>query len=616
MELLIRLTSEGILVVSSLINYILREIGWFIIVCLAKFSNGLEKTVTKIYTLNGFFNSPEVTNLINKYKPIIWVILAISIAIVGIKIIFNRKSNRDQLPSNLIFSICVVTLLPIFMLKMNTITMLGINDLQDNKSSANQVIKSSLSDLYYLDKIEFKTDGEKNNIADKNILNIDINEGVDPNKINSVNKDTFKKKIVTDDDGNLKREDLEKGIIEWDEEYYRYNMDFVLVIITLLTTVITLACIGLKVARIIFELAFNKLFATIMAFADIDDGKKIREIVKHIGCMFAVLFAMSIMLKLYLIFTAWLSNGNNGTIDGITKTVVLIGVSFGVVDGPNIIERILGIDAGIKNGGLTSLMGAYGLAKGATSAVSNASKLVKNGVSKGAVGGAIAVGATKGLIKPNSEEDSSSNSLKNEMKNNQNKTSSSNDSKNGLKNENSTLKSEMNKDNKQGTNSTLQEDMKGSNSVNGSTLQEDMSGLKNDGLNSNSQNGSSTLQEEMKGSSPVNGATTLQEDMKGHGDISNMSSNRPIKEEMKGTNLANGVNGSNINNTSKQNNTQEIKTPKNNVNLNSNMPGSKSNGNDYNSKIIRAYKTGYNFTSKWDVPNKIHSFKNKKGGNK
>ncbi|MEG2269013.1 MAG: hypothetical protein RSC68_32355, partial [Acinetobacter sp.] len=72
--------------------------------------------------------------------------------------------------------------------------------------------------------------------------------------------------------------------------------------------------------------------------------------------------------------------------------------------------------------------------------------------------------------------------------------------------------------------------------------------------------------------------------------ISNMSSNRPIKEEMKGTNLANGVNGSNINNTSKQNNTQEIKTPKNNVNLNSNMPGSKSNGNDYNSKIIRAYK--------------------------
>ena len=148
---------------------------------------------------------------------------------------------------------------------------------------------------------------------------------------------------------------------------------------TLSCTTITLLATVFKVSRIIFELGFVKLFALLYSFADIANGQKLKEVIRYIVSNFIVLFSISVLLKMYLLFSSWSSENANG----ITQLVLLIGASIAVIDGPNLIERIFGIDSGVKSGwsivsaGYMGMKGAVSTAKGLTS--------MANGVKNGAI---------------------------------------------------------------------------------------------------------------------------------------------------------------------------------------------------------------------------------------
>lgn len=398
MEILEKLMQNNILEMAGIISNCIRWVLWKIVTLLSLLVNSIEKAVTKIYNINGFFDSPEVTALIDKYKPLVWVILAISIGILGFKIMFNRKENRGELPSNILFSILILVLLPTLMTKLDNMTSIAVKDVaSEYTSSANELIKNNIYDLYYLDSNGFDLNN-KNNIKSSEILTVDANETIDLDEVN--NKAVLGKKIRFDKNGNKKLEDLETGWFKIDEEYYRYGIDFLSIIVTLGAMGITLICIGLKVARLIFELAFNKLLATLFAFADIGDGKKLKEIIKHIFSMFIVIFSTAIMTKLYVIFSSWLgtSLGNAGlSANGVAKMIALVGGSIAVIDGPNIIERILGIDAGLKNG-WSAVMAGYGLSKGTMNGLSSLSEGVKSLGKATALGTSMGAGALSGMF--------------------------------------------------------------------------------------------------------------------------------------------------------------------------------------------------------------------------
>ncbi|MDT7957129.1 hypothetical protein REO38_16235, partial [Clostridium perfringens] len=56
-----------------------------------------------------------------------------------------------------------------------------------------------------------------------------------------------------------------------------------------------------------------------------------------------------VLLKLYVVFTGWLSSPDVAIQNPMVKLLALGAGSWAVIDGPNIIERIFGIDAGIKS---------------------------------------------------------------------------------------------------------------------------------------------------------------------------------------------------------------------------------------------------------------------------
>ena len=531
------------------------------------------------------------------------------------------------------------------MVKMGDLTNLVVKDVKAGyTSSAKQIVKDNLYDLYALDQNDFNFK-EKNNIPIDNIFDIHIDEAF---KVDSKTKheEIFKKKLDTLANGDMKETDLEKNWIMMDEDYYRYNIDFVSVIIGLATTGITLLCVGFKIARLIFELAFNKLFAMLFAFADIEDNKKIKAILKNIFSTFAVIMATAVLLKLYIIFVAWLNftassvdTGIGFTVTSLAKLILQIGASFAVIDGPNIIERILGIDAGLKSG-LNTMLGTYGamkaLGSGTKSMISGTKGFAKatgGAVDSAIKGGAVGAGAMNGLFKNqtsssgtnDNETENKSSSLQNEMKNanaNSNANIDKNINSSDKNNNKQDLQSEMNNDKKSNekdfnnsnieNSAKLHDDMKNLGVETTETLQDEMNGLNNknnDNLKLNeemnketSKSNSPNLQEEMSKEANRNTIPNLQEEMKGADNIKN--DNSSLQDEMKSGSLNNDLR-SQINNSP-------------NENLQSEMSGKEelSSGGKLNDEMNRNANENSNFRSANSNINPVNeSMKNRESSN-
>ncbi|XZH53322.1 pLS20_p028 family conjugation system transmembrane protein (plasmid) [Clostridium perfringens] len=665
---LLELTNLGILTITGIVNYCFRWVGWGAIVILANIDSVVEEAVNKIYTLNSFFQSNEINSLIDRYKPIMWAIFAISLLILGYKLMLNKKRDRQNIVTNILFSLIVVMALPMMMLQMSKITDMIVTDAKSGyTTSANLLVKDSLYDLYALDQNNFDF-SNKNNIADSNILNISINEEF---KVDSKtkNKDIFDKKIEMLPSGEPDEVKLEKNWIAMDENYYRYNIDFIPVIISLLTTGVTLLCVGFKVAKLIYELAFKKLFAIIFAFADIeDDNKRLKAILKDILSSFLIIMLTAILLKLYILFNAWLSTVVSSTDIGIgftsgtlAKLIFQISVSFAVIDAPNLVERILGIDAGLKSG-FNTMMGAYAATKGMLGAGKMVVKMgagAVKGLDKIMQGGATLAGATAGLVGGDSNNKTLSQEQE-EVRNQQNNNSNGTTLQEEMKN----AKGES-KDNSSIRNSSQNEN-------NNKNLSEEQGNIKSNQENvENSTDNSKTLSEEMKDKNGQNGEVnkpyeTLQDEMNKFNGSNGVNNNKgeSLQDEMnKDNSIAQSLNGNNQNeslqsemnkaNGNMDKDIKDLKTPSansGNSTLQDEMKGNKGNIPNVNSNIdnnnnIRtnqpeniehqgksilrnnpitrkvnqygdAYKLGKSATQRYNIPRRFTEKKNNKKGDR
>ena len=389
---------DGFLIEDSLLLSGVRWFGWCIIKGLTSLVNTLEGAIRKVISLTDFFDSPEITKLISDFKPAIFGFLALSLACVGLFIFFSKKFDRKAVPTNILLATMAILLLPVGMSKLNQLTQAGINVVYGEfKSMANETIKNNIIDVYKFDENNFtsKDVSPKNYISKEMITSIDINESID--KSQTKNEKVFENKVVPKKGGGyeLKRID---GMFKIDNYYYRWKCNFWIIIISLLATAGTLGLSILKIGRLIFELAFNKVFGIFMAYLDVASGQRLKKIVQRILTLFAVMFCMALMLKIYLIFTTWISSKNLG----VLEVIMMIVVSFAVIDGPNIVEEILGVDAGLSSAwkmiaGLYagSKMGSE-LAKGAGKAASGLAKFMSGAGEKVAMGMAGGVGFATG----------------------------------------------------------------------------------------------------------------------------------------------------------------------------------------------------------------------------
>jgi len=348
---------------DTILGRTMRELFWGIVKVLGYIVDSISAITDKLFVLDRFYNDPHVVDFVNSVKPLIVVLFALSLLGVGYQLMFSQTKQFKKIGTNILVAMAVILVLPMAMDKMNALTNIGVTAVKGSPSSlTNQIIKSNTIDVLLYDKLNFKKDDinalkSPNEIDEKNIRYIDPTSIIEPDFINTSNiknKDVFGVRISTDTNGKLNTEKLNQGWMTfWKEYYYRYNINFLNIIVSLGVIGATLAFTCFKLAKMIFELGYNKFLAILIAPADINDGQKTKQIIQNIMSTFIVTFLIAVLLKFYVMFVAVCAKTS-----GIEGVILLVAGSFAVIDGPNLVEKLFGIDAGLKSG-FKTMAGAY-----------------------------------------------------------------------------------------------------------------------------------------------------------------------------------------------------------------------------------------------------------------
>ncbi|EOO33388.1 pLS20_p028 family conjugation system transmembrane protein, partial [Bacillus cereus] len=517
-------TFSDYLQVGDIVNYVLRWLGWFLIVGLSLVVDALEGVTDAILGIKGFFNSPEIQNFVDMLYPLFVVLLAISFLYIGYMFIMNKQMNRSQIIINIFVTLSVLCLLSTGMTKVDKFTddAIAVVKSEQKGSLSDEIIKKNITDIAVLDQNGWKKKEDlnlKNNIPEKNIRRIDITEKIDKDfeftKDKNLSEDGQKilqNKRVMDGLGTASLAELKDGWFDFfPEKYYRWHWNFWNIFFTLLITGATLLLVSIKLARLFYELAFNYLLANILAPADVANGQKLKAVLSNILNIFVATIMIFLSLKLYIMGTTFLHDKLNG----VPYLIALAAFSMAVLDGPAVVERLFGIDIGLKSswgmlaGGFALGKGIGGLANskpmkglgnmigiGAKGAAQGTGVVAAKTASAAATTASAAVMATGGMagiisgLKKGNESEKKE-SLQDQIKKADQKKANGNDLANKEKEKGNLNNQE---DKKNGGTPSIQEDMK-------------KEGNENPEVASGQEPGTTSLQDEIKEAGKVSGAS-------------------------------------------------------------------------------------------------------------
>lgn len=362
---------ERLFNLSNLVNDALRTVGWIFVRGLSLLIDSLESLTDDILMIKTFFNNPQVVEFVQTIQPFLYVLLAGSFIFTGYLIIFQKKFDREGLLINIFISLMILGLLSPTMKQLNEFTDQAVNQVKsssiygsEKETISETILKENLNDLVAYDKNGFENYTEtvvKNNVSTKLIKGLQINEVFDSNKLDiSTTGSKLSKSFIVWDGSEEVLGELDQSGLDWNNQYYyRYHPNWLTILVTLGVMGFTLFSIAYKLARLSFELAFNYVLAILVAPADLHSGQKTKKVIQSILNTFLVIILIFVSIKLYTIGTAYLAD----TLDGLAYLIALIAFSAALIDGPNMVERLFGIDAGLKRGWGVAL-GAYAVGKG------------------------------------------------------------------------------------------------------------------------------------------------------------------------------------------------------------------------------------------------------------
>ncbi|MED4672387.1 hypothetical protein C7B90_10865, partial [Lysinibacillus fusiformis] len=363
-----------------------RWLMWIFVQGLAFIIDGMENLTNQVLLVKNFFETPAILNFLQTFRPVTIILLAFSILFTGYLLIFKRKAVQGEaIAINLTITLAIFSILTPGIHKINettdeAINALNVANLYNNETgtiSENIVIRNT-TDLLALDRDGWSTKEVVNNVPPSLVLKLKATERFDPGELKLENSKVAENFLGWDGQGRILVEFDQGGFADWNNEYYyRYNFNWFTIIVSLLVMGFTLFTITLKLAKLSYEIAFNQILAMIIAPTDIHDGAKTKKILQNILNMFIVIIFIFLSMRLYIIGLEYLTNN----FEGIAYLILLIGFSMALIDGPNIVERLYGIDAGIKSG-WGALAGGLALAKVgssiATGGYKGASNVMKN----------------------------------------------------------------------------------------------------------------------------------------------------------------------------------------------------------------------------------------------
>ena len=381
----------------------LRTVGWLIVKGFVFLADITEDLYDTAFGLVDFTTWTEGTEFMNAFKPVFIALMAVSLFALGIMLMMG-KDKRPKIVQNICIACLCVTCSTVVFAELNALTVSfkdgveGINAGGKGYDGAYDIVSENLYDLVYLDSQL----GMKNINYEENkdaLPHPDINKKsfsvIDYDEIINYDTERFSWKAGGEAKTILKSELISTGDeytigevyngIGWqsgdeddllNEFYYRYKFDFFPALITLGAVIIVYLAMAYKVVRLIIELFVGKLLAYLFS-AELSGGQKITEILVFIRNTYFLLLLTTILIRIFYFAITFCQSRINNT---LVECIIILFVAFVIIDGPNIVERLLGMDIGLSSS-TARIFAAYHTMK---AAAHTAASPVRWGVGKAA----------------------------------------------------------------------------------------------------------------------------------------------------------------------------------------------------------------------------------------
>jgi len=369
---------------NNIIITALRSIFWFVLIILKDLVDILAGIMSAAYqlltfdfsSLDGFIKQGTVDSQYS-FSQYAFVGSLVVLVLVGIglaMILGFQNVKGTTVLRNILFGILVIAVLPTAMNMLNN-AFANATDLDEIPLGT--IFKSNTYDLQYICTTGngiFESDSGSvkiNNFPDNDewIDSLQIGAVIRGSEISGID-DVFLRKLEYNDGVAAVVDSTAKGELPFGiyfeplatDYYYRYSVDMLPIFLAEVATILVIIFTTFKVARLSYELVIHRLFAEILALTDLAGGSKLREVLKLIGATYIVLAYCPVAVRLFLSFQNWMFGTDSPFGDSIIPSFLLLAIAMAVIDGPNLIERIFSIDAGIQSG-FKAAMAAVGIGR-------------------------------------------------------------------------------------------------------------------------------------------------------------------------------------------------------------------------------------------------------------
>lgn len=342
----------------------LRELFYLVLSFLYSFIKGCGDLLSKAYNVLTFDTQSRVNEIFGGAlsTEFLTAVVLIVVVCIGIAFILNSNSIKgSKIIQNIMFGLLVVFILPTFINSVNGI--IASSDMGNiSTSSVNKIFSANIVDLKYCfggDTVIDPTGEVHNGFPDDydySLLSMDeLIKGSETPGIDEVFTKTLLNRGSVDEElGECSSGEIFGNFISFlSSYYYRYKVDMFPIFLSEIATILVMVFTFFKVVRLCYELIVNHFFAYIFAITDIASGAKLREALKSILSTYVVLIYCSVAISLFNTFQAWIFDSS--IFNNFEASICIIPVAMAVIDGPNLIERLFGIDAGIKSGFHTAM---------------------------------------------------------------------------------------------------------------------------------------------------------------------------------------------------------------------------------------------------------------------
>lgn len=372
---------------NNIVGNALRSVSWSITGLVCKVANVAETLYTKTFGLIDITNYPQINDLLDTLRPVLLALTVLCCAGLGIMLLVQHE-KRPPLLRNILLGIVAVSASAWLFSTANDLVIAFRDGILGGEevNQSYELVESNLIDLIRIDKR-----------GDINALNYKAGQGViygvgiaSQDDMDSIDlcetldwhtakngknlygwstafNNRVKYRLAHTADGDVARKNYD-GLTSaniGNQFFYRYSFDFWSCLLQLLSLSLLFLALCYKNVRIAYELVVSRLLAFLFA-ADIGGGEKLKNTLLFVRDTYLTMCVCVLSVKLYEIMVGLVTSFG---ITGIGKGIVCLLIAYAVIDGPNLVERILGMDAGLSSsvGRAMALFGA-GKAAGRTAA--------------------------------------------------------------------------------------------------------------------------------------------------------------------------------------------------------------------------------------------------------